>query len=197
MLVSQYCAQRVELSIDYWNEVVEIRLGDNANNTVKRGLFTVYAHENYKYDKPDNDIAILQLDQAVPFGFGIQPICLPVSQSVDYSGKLVTATGWYDILTRVVKSEEEAQRILKLQEIHVPIWTNEDCAKIPRYAKKLTNTMICAGEYENGVRYACITDVNYFYEEEETTFFIFLFFYLHFSWKMIKFSLKRKTVAWN
>lgn len=153
----------MELSRDEMDEPVEIRLGDNANNTVKRGFFTIYAHENYK--KHDNDIAILQLDQAVPFGFGIQPICLPVSQSVDYSEKLATATGWYDISTRITNSEE-AQIILKSQDIHVPIWTNEDCAKIPHYAKKLTNNMICAGEYENGVRYACIGDVNYFHKEE-------------------------------
>lgn len=151
-------------------------MGDNANNTVTRGLFTIYKHENYKFAEPDNDIAILQLDQAVTFGFGIQPICLPVSQSIDYSEKFVTATGWYDISSHIVKSEE-AQRILKSQEIHVPIWTNEDCAKIPKYAKKLTNSTICAGEYEDGVRYACITDVNYFHKEEQSIFFTFLFIY--------------------
>lgn len=165
VLISNFCAEL----LDEWNDPIEVRLGDNANNTVTRGAFTIYKHENYKFAEPDNDIAILQLDQAVTFGFGIQPICLPVSQSIDYSEKSVTATGWYDmsyISSHILIKSEEAQRILKSQEIYVPVWTNEDCAKIPKYAKKLTNSTICAGEYEDGVRYACIKDVNYFHKEE-------------------------------
>ena len=163
VLFSQYCAE----SLLMFNDPIEIRLGDNVNHTVIRGLFTIYKHENYELAEPDNNLAILQLDQAVTFGFGIQPICLPVSQSIDYFDEKATATGWFDIDSLFVVKSEEAQKILKSQDIHIPIWTNEECAKIPQYAKKLTNNMICAGEYENGVRYACIKDVNYFFYKEE------------------------------
>lgn len=86
----------------------------------EEGLFTIYQHENYNHPDPDFNIAILQLDQTVSFGVGIQPICLPESASVDYSEKIAIANGWYNLYRSVIDFDY-AQRMLKSQNIRVPI----------------------------------------------------------------------------
>lgn len=136
---------------------MEIRclLDGNALNQ-KRGITHINVHENY--DDPfrnDFNIAMLYMDKAVSFGYNVQPICLPKSSSVDYSGKLaITTRSSYDDSTEYLLPS-------KFQQINIPIWTREQCARLPRMQQeKFSNNYICAGEYENGTRRTCTNHVS-------------------------------------
>lgn len=145
---------------------IEVRLGINTPSAMTRVVSRVYTHENYNKDNLDFNIAIWQLDEKVPFGFNIQPICLPSSSLIEYDGKLATAAGWYlnDRIRVLYVPTSMASFVStsKLHQIHIPIWTNEKCAELSNYPDRLTNNTICAGEYENGVRRACMEDVRLF-----------------------------------
>lgn len=161
-LFSAYCSTQI---YKYWPRI-EVRLGINTLSTMKRGVSRFYIHENYSADSFDFNIAIWQLDENVAFGFNNQPICLPKSSLVDYAGKLATAAGWYRDLLRYEKFEPTSMTTMvsinKLHQIHVPIWTNKECAAAHEqfnHPERLTNNMICAGEYEYGVRRACLDSV--------------------------------------
>lgn len=159
-LFSAYCTTLVS---DWWPRV-EVRFGINRRSTLKRGVIRFHTHENYKNGNSDFNIAVWNLDENVVFGLNIQPICLPRSVSFDYAGKIALAVGWYD-------DEYERKRYFaptsmttfvsasKSHRVRAPIWTNEECAELYN-TRRITNDMICAGEYENGVRHACMKDVS-------------------------------------
>lgn len=157
-LFSAYCTTQ----ISGWWPKIEVRLGINAPNTMKRGISRFFTHENFNTSKFDFDIAIWQLDENVAFGFNIQPICLPSSPLNDYTGKLATAAAWYhdDLKRKRYAPTSMTSYVLatKLHEIRVPIWTNKMCAEMSNHPKRITNNMICAGEYEDGIRLACMED---------------------------------------
>lgn len=116
-----------------------------------------------KKDKPyyDYDIGILQMDRAVSFDNDIQPICLPQSPYVDYSGKLATAMGIYDTETIEVLFTRS-----KAQIFQIPILRTEQCAEVPEYVEKFTYNMLCAGDDpEDGIRRPYFRDVRSIYKE--------------------------------
>lgn len=158
-LFSAYCTNQIA---SRWPQI-EVRFGINSPNSVKRGVFRFYTHKNYNKSSSDFNIAIWQFDANVDFGFNIQPICLPSTSLVNYAGKSAIASGWDDDYSKWIlyKPSSMTSFVLKskLHRIHVPIWNDEKCAESSPYSKPITNNMICAGEYEDGIRRACIEDV--------------------------------------
>lgn len=113
-------------------------------NVVKRNIKRVYRHEKYVDDLFNENIdaiGILQMDESVSSGNSIQPICLPQSPFIDYTGKLATTNGLYN--TGTIESYFSR---CKAQQIDIPIWSNEECAKQVNYKEKLTENKICAGD---------------------------------------------------
>lgn len=152
VIVSAYCALDLKSSFRV-HLPVRVHLGANPVNAIKRGVSRIILHENFPVsNKYEFNIAILQLDQIVVFSYNIQPICLPRSSPTDYAGKVAQATGWY----HNVRYRSLIWSRFISQQWNCPIWTNEECAKAYKYADKLTNNMICAGEYEYGTRKFCI-----------------------------------------
>ncbi|XP_055308362.1 transmembrane protease serine 11F-like [Sitodiplosis mosellana] len=135
---------------------------DDLKCSIRRNIQRIHKHENYQYSDVESwmtndfDIAILQLDKAVTFGHNIQPICLPQSSRIDYTGKLVTAIGLCKIGTISKRTSRS-----KAQQAHIQIWTNEQCGKLPEYTNKLTNNMMCAGDYENATLRAYIRNFDF------------------------------------
>lgn len=163
MLSTAYLSKRF-ISLRKQGNPIEVRLGKAINN-MKRGVLRIYVHENYN-SSVDFNIGVWLLDEAVAFGFNIQPICLPNSSFVDYTGKLVTAAGWS-------KSKSSFVSMSKLHQILIPIWTDEQCNEVSDYANEITDNMICVGEYEDGIRRACVNDVRYFYRKYIDSYLIF------------------------
>lgn len=90
---------------------------------------------NFKY----NDIAILTLDAPVTFSRAIRPVCLP-SSGFNYQGSTGTVVGWGSL-------RENGPQPAVLQEVNLPIWTNQQCAI--KYGSSapggIIDSMICAG----------------------------------------------------
>lgn len=153
VLVSGEKANDVLFTRDRVHYETQIRLGNDINyngiNTVKRNIVRIHVHKNFEEHRIfDYNIGILQMDRAVSFDNNIQPICLPQSPYVDYSGKLATAVGLYNS-----EAYKKPFHRSKSQITQIPIWTTDQCAEVHDYEGKLTYNMICAGDYaENGIR---------------------------------------------
>lgn len=90
---------------------------------------------HFKY----NDIAILTLDSPVTFSKTIRPVCLPSGES-SFSQLTGVVVGWGSL-------RENGPQPSILQEVNLPIWTNQQCAA--KYGSSapggIISSMICAG----------------------------------------------------
>ncbi|KAK3108393.1 hypothetical protein FSP39_007025 [Pinctada imbricata] len=112
------------------------------------GLVSIISHENYNGNKIDNDIAIMELDQAVTFNDYISPVCI-AEEDVSAGTNCVT-TGWGD--TQGTGSN------LVLRQVTVPMIAQNTCSSRAYYGRNFnTQTMVCAG-YDNGGRDSCQGD---------------------------------------
>lgn len=134
-----------------------IRMGSDSD-TIERGILHFFVHEQYDQFQLNNqfNFAVLELDEIVPFGTNIQPICLPQSPFEDYTGKLATVAGW------IPKRRGSGE-----YQISVPIWPNEECIKIPEYKDDFNDNMIGAGPFKNGTRIPCNSDIGHMFIEGE------------------------------
>lgn len=103
-----------------------VRLGEHnirINTEVKhveRKVKRVVRHRGFDSRTLYNDIAILTLDQKVPFSKAIKPVCLPSSSSRLFNGLTGTVVGWGSL-------REMGPQPSVLQEVTLPIWTNQEC----------------------------------------------------------------------
>ncbi|KAL9927417.1 CLIP and Tryp_SPc domain-containing lethal (2) k05911 isoform 2-T2 [Glossina fuscipes fuscipes] len=111
---------------------------------ITRRIKRLVRHKGFDYNTLHNDIAILSLDEPVRFSHEIRPICLPTStsqQTRSYSGQLAIVAGWGSL-------RESGPQPAILQKVHVPIWTNTECAQ--KYGRAapggIISSMICAGQ---------------------------------------------------
>ncbi|XP_049286361.1 venom protease-like [Anopheles funestus] len=100
----------------------------------------------------DNDIALLRLNDRVPITDFIRPICLPSDPSNAYVGTNGTATGWGTL-------KEDGKPSCILQEVEVPVLSNEVCSTQTNYtASMITDNMMCAGYLGVGEKDSCQGD---------------------------------------
>uniref|UniRef100_A0A8D8AFH1 Serine protease easter n=1 Tax=Culex pipiens TaxID=7175 RepID=A0A8D8AFH1_CULPI len=116
-----------------------------ADVPVEVGIEKVILHE--KYDALEkgkyNDIALIRLDRDVGFSTYINPICLPLEDSVrqmNHTGMKVTAAGW-----GITESDRASEVKLKVTLDVVDLQT---CRKTNIKYNKLDNTQPCAGGQE-------------------------------------------------
>ncbi|XP_076233544.1 serine proteinase stubble [Calliopsis andreniformis] len=123
-----------------------VRLGDYNLKThteirhIERRVKRVVRHRGFNLRTLYNDIALLTLSEPVQFSEQIRPICLP-SGSQLYSGKSATVIGWGSL-------RESGPQPAILQEVSVPIWTNNEC-KVKYGAAApggIVDSFICAGK---------------------------------------------------
>ncbi|XP_026333569.1 trypsin-1-like [Hyposmocoma kahamanoa] len=138
------------------------RSAANETKTIERKVEAIIRHSRYSPSNYDNDIALLKLDKRVDLSTalkrtsdgqteedaGPRPVCLP-SPGLSYSNYSGVVTGWGT-------TEEGGSVSNTLQEVYVPIISNEDCRKTV-YKQRITDNMLCAGEPEGG-RDACQGD---------------------------------------
>jgi len=97
-----------------------------------------------------NDIAIVKLDQPIPFNNMIQPICMP---SVEVTGGEDTIVMGWGYNGGTVDEDDKN----KLQYAHVPIIPRDICRRRDWYSGSVTQNMICAG-FEEGMIDSCTGD---------------------------------------
>jgi secreted trypsin-like serine protease len=103
-----------------------VRLGDHNIRIstevkhVERKVKRIVRHRGFDSRTLYNDIAILTLDQKVPFSKAIKPVCLPAPGSRQYNGLTATVVGWGSL-------RENGPQPSVLQEVTLPVWTNAEC----------------------------------------------------------------------
>ncbi|XP_065204934.1 proclotting enzyme-like [Planococcus citri] len=107
---------------------------------VERKVRKVVRHRGFDPRTLYNDIALLTLDSPVPFSRNIRPICLPQGRT-QYHGRMATVIGWGSL-------KEMGPTPGILQEVSIPIWTNQECKT--KYAGAapggIVETFLCAGK---------------------------------------------------
>ncbi|OAD59342.1 Serine proteinase stubble [Eufriesea mexicana] len=122
-----------------------VRLGDYNIKTnlevrhIERRVKRVVRHRGFNSRTLYNDIALLTLNEPVPFTKQIRPICLP-SGSQLYSGKIATVIGWGSL-------RESGPQPAILQEVSIPIWSNSECKSKYGAAAPggIVDSFLCAG----------------------------------------------------
>ncbi|XP_012272269.1 proclotting enzyme [Orussus abietinus] len=122
-----------------------VRLGDynikisNEVRHIERRVKRVVRHRGFDSRTLYNDVAILTLDQPVPFTEQIRPICLPTGSQL-YQGKTATVIGWGSL-------RESGPQPAILQEVSIPVWSNNECkAKYGAAAPGgIVDSFLCAG----------------------------------------------------
>ena len=61
---------------------------------MQRKVKRVVVHKDYKAPTFENDIAILELENAIVRQPHIVPICMPESLQIEFEGKVGIVTGW-------------------------------------------------------------------------------------------------------
>ncbi|GBP14593.1 Trypsin-1 [Eumeta japonica] len=178
VLTAAHCA------VSFRKELITVRFLEhdrssaNETNTIDRKVVEIMSHPSYNSMNYDNDIALLKLDQRINFSNalkkprhinmrngnsegrddnenepekdengGIWPVCLP-ELDLSYTNYTAVVTGWG-------LTQEGGQTSDTLQEVYVPVLSNEDCNR--EYSGRITDNMLCAGVPEGG-RDACQGD---------------------------------------
>ncbi|XP_070545531.1 suppressor of tumorigenicity 14 protein-like [Ptychodera flava] len=118
-------------------------------NEQSRSVVQLIMHENYNPDTLDSDIALLKVDSAFTWSNYVIPVCLPVQWHAFSAGKTCYVTGWGD--TQGTGSE------LVLNQVDVPLLSNNVCNQPSYLNGRITDRMLCAG-YDTGGKDSCQGD---------------------------------------
>ncbi|XP_035915660.1 clotting factor B [Anopheles stephensi] len=127
---------------------LSVKLGDHniRSNTevqhVERRVKRLVRHRGFDSRTLYNDVAVLTMDQPVPFTKQVRPICLPAADNTRaYNGQTATVIGWGSL-------RENGPQPAILQEVNLPIWTNNECRIKygPAAPGGIIDTMLCAGQ---------------------------------------------------
>ena len=115
-------------------------LGNEATSFIV-GVKTIKQHPDYNPSNTQNDISVLELDQALDLTAypNIKPICLP-SQDATFANTDATVSGWGTL-------SSGGDLVAHLQEVDVTVFADGDCGMMDSY---MTSDMMCAGVKEGG-----------------------------------------------
>ncbi|XP_070505081.1 venom protease-like [Chironomus tepperi] len=147
------------------NDLVVARLGEHDLNDdteaqhVDIGIKEKIVHPSYDKKDGHSDLAILVLENDIPFSTQITPVCIPLSDAErtrNFVGYTPFAAGWG-------RTQEGGHSANVLQEIQLPVVDNNQCRQ--NYAainkvvseKQFNEAVLCAG-YEEGGRDTCNGD---------------------------------------
>ncbi|XP_044759117.1 trypsin-1 isoform X1 [Coccinella septempunctata] len=135
-------------------------LSEKSEDAYERTIKKVTVHPDYACNKPNNDIAILELGEKLVWSGSVSPACLPVSSSglEDYTvdNLLATVAGWG--WTNELSSKGGRAKVL--QKARVNVIENKQCQawyKSQGKKTKIQLTQICAGHEQGGID-ACWAD---------------------------------------
>ncbi|XP_001658197.2 trypsin [Aedes aegypti] len=103
---------------------------------------------HYQGGRINNDVALLRLTEPVSIEPNLVPICLPEG-SDSYVGREAMLIGW--------GTTADGDLSDTLQQLTVPIMSNQECKRSGYFRFQITNRMMCAG-YLDGGRDSCQGD---------------------------------------
>ena len=143
-----HCTRQLyALGIHNFNVIVgEHDLTNNSDGTLHTVAF-FYEHPLYNWTTDDYDFVMITLDEPVKLGDRVKYACLPTAEMDDayLNGKTFTVSGWGDTL------QGYPDVLLSSKVPYVP---NAIC----QISYDLTETMLCAGNFEEGGVDACSGD---------------------------------------
>jgi len=131
-----------------------IRYSDGSEQTIN--VEKHFTHPSYDYHQ-HSDITLLKLSQQLRFDSYAQPACLPklANENYDYApGTNVIVSGWGS--TQAAYATRSAPSIL--QEVTVPLISDETCKRGDVYGNMITSSMFCAGKLGIGGVDSCQGD---------------------------------------
>ncbi|KAL2751137.1 transmembrane protease serine 9-like [Vespula maculifrons] len=133
--------------------MIKVTFGEH-DRCIDKGLETRYVVRvltgDFSFLNFDNDIALLRLNDRVPFSDTIRPICLPTIKENEYIGSKAIAAGWGTL-------KEEGKPSCLLQEVEVPVMSLQDCRNTSYSPRMISDNMLCAG-YPDGMKDSCQGD---------------------------------------
>ncbi|XP_050088575.1 venom protease-like [Anopheles aquasalis] len=135
-----------------------VRLGEHdLNNQTESAhvdvpVYKYLSHPSYDTFDGHSDLAILFLSETVQFNDAMKPICLPYSEPVrskDFTDYNPFIAGWG-------RTAEIGFEATVLQELQIPILTNDECMQLYKKIGKLftrkqfNDAVLCAGILEGG-----------------------------------------------
>ncbi|CAG2057579.1 unnamed protein product [Timema podura] len=136
----------------FHREKITVRLLDHQRDiatetqTIDRKVVAIIMHRKYNDVNFNNDIAILKLDREVEIVGKLRPVCLP-ALGKSFTGYEGLVTGW-----GVTAQNGPVSQVLN--EVRVPIMSNDDCKKSDYGERRITENMMCAG-YPDGKKDSC------------------------------------------
>lgn len=125
---------------------ITVKIYDPANSRmVSRTVEKLYGNDRFNLDTFNNDIALVRLLQPVNVVDQYVTVCLP-TPGKNFAGMDGTVAGWGKLSNGTLSQT--------LQQVKVPIMTNQQCKKSAYRATRITDNMMCAG-YSEGGRDAC------------------------------------------
>ncbi|XP_017005931.2 trypsin-1 [Drosophila takahashii] len=151
----QYALTAAHCVNGFYHRLITVRLlehnrQDSHVKIVDRRVARVLIHPSYSTRNFDSDIALIRFNEPVRLGIDMHPVCLPIP-SESYAGQTAVVTGWGALSEGGPISDT-------LQEVEVPILTQEECRQSNYGEAKITENMICAGYVEQGGKDSCQGD---------------------------------------
>ncbi|PSN32730.1 Serine proteinase stubble [Blattella germanica] len=112
-------------------------------------------HPDYRCERFNHDIALLELDDEVGWSESVWPACLPQAGATSFSGREATAAGW-----GWLQEKSPGKRADTLQKVTLLVVDNDTCRdwyKSRGKKTKILDSQMCAG-YEQGGRDSCWAD---------------------------------------
>ncbi|XP_044583433.1 trypsin-1-like [Cotesia glomerata] len=141
LLTAAHCVDR----FDTFKIMVHVGAFERGNKTSKSTAYrveSVIKHSGYSLLNYNNDIALIKILGRMKFDGPLKPVCLPERGST-FAGRNASVTGWGAV-------EESGTLATKLQEVVVPILSNNECRGTKYPPKKITDNMLCAGFLDGG-----------------------------------------------
>lgn len=151
----QYAVTAAHCVNGFYHRLITVRLlehnrQDSNVKIVDRRVARVLVHPNYSTLNFDSDIALIRFNEPVRLGIDMHPVCLP-TPTESFAGQTAVVTGWGALSEGGPISDT-------LQEVEVPVLSQEECRETNYGADKITDNMICAGYVEQGGKDSCQGD---------------------------------------
>ncbi|KAK9717335.1 Trypsin [Popillia japonica] len=126
--------------------VGDLNVREESSTTVYRQVLTIYAHESFKSDTLEHDIAVLQVSDFDDWTANIHHVAL--SLRTPAKDDTCTTSGWG------TRTPSDIQNDV-LRFVHLPILNNTICQKL--FQGSLTDKTVCAGD-PDGMKRICQQD---------------------------------------
>ncbi|EDW74901.1 uncharacterized protein Dwil_GK15653 [Drosophila willistoni] len=151
----QYAVTAAHCVNGFYHRLITVRLlehnrQDSNVKIVDRRVARVLVHPNYSTRTFDSDIALIRFTEPVRLGIDMHPVCMPLPNE-HYAGQTAVVTGWGALSEGGPISDT-------LQEVEVPILSQQECRNSNYGEHRITDNMICAGYVEQGGKDSCQGD---------------------------------------